>query len=93
MASNNPIAAASRTEPTVETSASPVPSAPQKISTDPNDRPQLTRLVIEEVNGRYVYKVVDRNTGRVLTQLPREEVEQLGELDGYNAGAVVSTKA
>jgi hypothetical protein len=36
---------------------------------------------------------VDRNTGRVLTQLPREEVEQLGELDGYNAGAVVSTKA
>jgi hypothetical protein len=93
MASTQPINAA-RAEPAAEAPARAAASpAPSTVSNDPKDRPQLTRLMIEEVNGRYVYKVVDRNTGRVITQLPREQVEQLGERDGYSAGAVVNTKA
>ncbi|MFL5295375.1 MAG: flagellar protein FlaG [Phenylobacterium sp.] len=53
------------------------------------------RLVIEEdkASGLYVYKTVDRRTGEVLQQLPREQVLQLKEQVDYVAGNVVRTKA
>lgn len=53
------------------------------------------RLVIEmdQATGSYVYKTIDRQTGEVLQQLPRDEVLRMrGETD-YAAGAVVRTKA
>jgi len=51
------------------------------------------RLVIEEVSGSYVYKTVDRRTGEVVAQYPREEILKLHEADQYSAGDVIDTRA
>jgi flagellar protein FlaG len=53
------------------------------------------RLVIEEdkATNSYVYKTVNRLTGQVIQQLPREQVLQLREQLDYEAGNVVKTKA
>ncbi len=60
-------------------------------SPDPVD----LRLVIEEdkASGSYVYKTVDRRTGKVIQQLPRDEVLKLREALDYEAGDVVRAKA
>lgn len=51
------------------------------------------RLVIEEGPraGSFVYKTLDRETGEVVRQLPREEVASLGRQDDYDLGAVIDT--
>lgn len=52
------------------------------------------RLVIEEVGtGRFVYKTVDRQTGEVISQLPREELVKLAADEDYQAGQIVSSRA
>jgi flagellar protein FlaG len=60
-------------------------------SSDPVDM----RLVIEEdkAANSYVYKTVNRLTGEVIQQLPREQVLQLRQQLDYEAGDVVRTKA
>ena len=60
-----------------------------------NQDPADMRLVIEEdkASGSYVYKTVNRLTGEVVQQLPREQVLQLKEQVDYEAGHVVRTKA
>jgi len=60
-------------------------------SSDPVDM----RLVIEEdkASNSYVYKTVNRLTGEVIQQLPREQVLQMREQLTYEAGDVVRTKA
>ena len=53
------------------------------------------RLVIEEGprSGSFIYKTMDRVTGEVVKQLPREQVVGLMEDADYNAGAVIDTRA
>lgn len=53
------------------------------------------RLVIEEGSraGSFVYKTLDRVTGEVVKQLPREEVVNLLKDDSYSAGTVIDTRA
>ena len=53
------------------------------------------RLVIEEdkATNSYVYKTINRLTGEVIQQLPREQVLQLKEQLDYEAGHVVRAKA
>lgn len=54
------------------------------------------RLVIEEdpaEPGAFIYKTVDRATGRVISQLRREAVVKLRDSPAYQAGAVVKTRA
>jgi len=60
-------------------------------SQDPVD----LRLVIEEdkASGTYIYKTIDRRTGEVVQQLPRDQVLKLRDALAYEAGAVVRTKA
>jgi flagellar protein FlaG len=60
-------------------------------SQDPVDM----RLVIEEdkASNSYVYKTVNRLTGEVIQQLPRDQVLKLREQLDYEAGDVVSAKA
>jgi flagellar protein FlaG len=70
--------------------STPLPAAPdpgQPSAPDPAD----LRLVIEEDEkaGCFVYKTVDRRTGKVIQQLPREELVKLREADDYAAGAVI----
>lgn len=53
------------------------------------------RLVIEEDKQAhtYVYKTVNRATGEVVSQVPREELLRLRESPDYVAGQVVKTRA
>src|SRR5690606_29576007 len=59
------------------------------------ERASRYRLVIEQEPeaGVYVYKTLDRITGEVVSQLPREEVVRMRQDPGYAAGKVISTKA
>lgn len=53
------------------------------------------RLVIEEGprSGSFIYKTMDRVTGEVVKQLPREQVVGLMQDADYSAGAVIDTRA
>jgi flagellar protein FlaG len=53
------------------------------------------RLVIEEdkASGSYIYKTVDRRTGKVIQQLPRDQLLKLRDQLSYEAGDVVRAKA
>ena len=53
------------------------------------------RLVIEQdgKSGGFVYKTLDRATGEVVSQFPREEVLKLRNSPGYVAGQLIQTKA
>lgn len=59
------------------------------------ERSSRYRLVIEEGarKGSFVYKTLDRMTGEVIRQLPREQVVELNARDDYAAGAVIDTSA
>ncbi len=53
------------------------------------------RLVIEQdqASGAYVYKTLDRITGEVLRQFPREDVLKMLDHHRYVAGDVIKTRA
>lgn len=53
------------------------------------------RLVIEEdeKSGAIVYKTLDRRTGEVVRQLPREEVLRLKDDPAYGPGDFVDSKS
>jgi flagellar protein FlaG len=53
------------------------------------------RLIIEETNitGSYIYKTVDRRTGEVVSQFPREQIIRMRDQVDYAAGSVIRTKA
>lgn len=64
-------------------------------SVEAAERAANYRLVIEEgpEAGTFVYKTLDRLTGEVVRQLPREQVINLMRGDDYNAGSVIDTSA
>ncbi len=78
---------------------SPPPARPVKgtkaASAPATPDPADMRLVIEEdkASGSYVYKTVDRRTGHVVLQLPREQLLRLREKGDYTAGDVIRAKA
>lgn len=85
------------TDPAVETVrpvVNEVTPKKQASLSDPSDQNQY-RLVIEEdeASGAFVYKTLDRDTGKVITQFPREEVLKLKEHASYKAGAIIRTTA
>ncbi|MBJ7448376.1 MAG: flagellar protein FlaG [Brevundimonas sp.] len=53
------------------------------------------RLVIEEgpQNGSFIYKTMDRETGEVIRQFPREQVVKMMQSESYGAGSVIDTTA
>jgi len=57
------------------------------------DRAARYKLVIEQGarKGVFIYKVLDRETGEVVRQLPRDEVIRMKDQNGYAAGAVINT--
>lgn len=68
-----------------------------KTSTSRDAAPQTAdlRLVIEEDerSGAIVYKTLDRRTGEVVRQLPREEVLRLKDDPAYDPGDIVDSKS
>jgi len=80
---NTAQAAAPVSKPAVEPAAAP--------ANDAVDASRF-RLTIEATSaGRFVYKVLDRVTGEVIRQLPREEVVRMGDRPDYAGGQVVDT--
>ena len=59
------------------------------------ERAARYRLVIEEgpQKGSFVYKTLDRVTGEVVRQLPREDVVRMMDEGRYGSGAVIDTTA
>jgi flagellar protein FlaG len=53
------------------------------------------RLVIEEdkAAGSYVYKTVDPITGKVVSQIPREQLLKMREAPSYRPGAIVDSRS
>jgi flagellar protein FlaG len=43
--------------------------------------------------GVLIYTILDRATGEVLVQIPREEVVRIAARPDYSAGQVIDTKA
>lgn len=70
----------------------PAPAPEPSVQPPPSPEPDL-RLVIEERNGTFVYKTIDRRTGEVVLQLPREDVVRMREEEAYSAGDVISAQA
>lgn len=70
------------------------PPAPASHGALQNEGPDL-RLVIEEDrdSGLFIYKTIDRRTGDVVLQLPREEVVRMHEAGNYQAGRLIKTEA
>ncbi|WP_421931913.1 hypothetical protein [Phenylobacterium sp.] len=62
-----------------------------RIAEGAQDQADL-RLVIEEQAGSYVYKTVDRRTGDIVAQYPREELLKMRDEDDYTAGTVIRAK-
>ena len=52
------------------------------------------RLVIREgtENGLFVYTILDRASGQVMVQIPREDVAKLAARPDYEAGQILDTK-
>jgi hypothetical protein len=53
------------------------------------------RLLIEEdpAMGTFIYRTIDRTTGTVLSEMPREQLLRLRESPAYSAGTVIAAKA
>ena len=53
------------------------------------------RLVIEEGprRGSFVYKTIDRTTGELIRQYPREALVKMTQDASYKSGTVANTKA
>jgi flagellar protein FlaG len=85
-----PVAAmiAQPVQPTVE------PAAQDSRGLAPKGQTADLRLVIEEdeATGAFVYKTLDRRTGEVVQQLPRESVLKAMASDDYEPGLVVDTR-
>lgn len=64
-------------------------------ATEEAERIARYRLVIEQGarKGSFIYKTLDRETGEVVRQLPREEVVRMETDHAYAAGAVIDTRA
>lgn len=69
----------------------PTPNRPRSEAEEAAD----LRLVIDidEASGSYVYKTINRATGEVVAQLPREEVLRMRDRSSYEAGQVIRATA
>lgn len=76
------------------TSSSPGGDFTDSRPSEDAERIARYRLVIEQgaAKGAFIYKILDRETGEVIRQLPREEVARLGGRTDYAAGAVIDTQ-
>ena len=94
---SNHVASVASVSPAVEVAAAvtaPPPAVPATDARNDNADISRMRLTIEATpEGRFIYKVLDRVTGEVIRQLPREEVERLNADPTYRGGQVVDTTA
>ena len=65
--------------------------APRRPLQNDNDAGRY-RLTIEEGPGGFVYKTLDRVTGEVIRQLPREDVVKMRHSPAYGPGELIKTR-
>ena len=72
----------------------PAPAPAEEAAADGAPDPADLRLVIEDdpATGSYIYKTIDRRTGKVVQQYPREQILRLRDASDYTAGAVIKAK-
>ena len=83
------------------TPAQPAPATTQagaggsQAPPTPLDAQADLRLVIEEdkASGSYVYKTVDPITGKVISQMPREQLLKMREASDYTPGSIVDSRS
>lgn len=68
----------------------PVPTIPN--GQDTAEDAGRYRLTIERESTGYVYKTLDRVTGEVIRQFPREEVLKLRQSPAYDVGTIIKTE-
>jgi flagellar protein FlaG len=95
---DNKVAAFAATpDPTFGQKPAPLRSAPAASAAVPAGGPDPAdmRLVIEEdtASGSYIYKTINRVTGELIQQLPRDQVLKLRDQADYVAGEIVRAKA
>ena len=80
---------ATNTQPSVDNLAASSPP------TTPLDTQSDLRLVIEEdkAAGSYVYVTIDPVTGKVVSQIPREQLLKMRESPDYRPGAVFNSRS
>lgn len=76
--------------PTTRAASAPQAHLPLVARVDQAD----LRLVIEEdeASGTFIYKTINRVTGEVVLQLPREEIVRMRAHSDYQAGDFIQTK-
>lgn len=86
--------------PTADAGSNQAPTPPQTPPASPSAPTPLDvqsdlRLVIEEdkAAGSYVYVTVDPRTGKVVSQIPREEVLRMKDAAGYKPGSVINSRS
>jgi hypothetical protein len=57
-----------------------------------NDQDLRLNIVHDQASGLFVYKFVDPTTGRVVQQLPDEEMVKLRSAAEYAAGRLINTR-
>ncbi len=89
MASDTPSVSLIVAYPSSSTGNAPQDRRPQQDA----ERVADFRLVIEQGSrpGSFIYKTVNRITGEVIRQLPREDVARLATDSGYRSGLVADT--
>jgi uncharacterized FlaG/YvyC family protein len=83
------------------TSAQPVQSGQSSessnspASTDGSSTNAATKVVVEQGNNKavMVFKVLDRHTGEILAEIPRQEARKTASDPTYQAGAFYNEKA
>jgi flagellar protein FlaG len=75
------------------TPRAPTVEAPRAVEA-PRGNADL-RLVIEvdQMSGAFVYKTLDRRTGEVVKQFPRDEIVRLKDAVGYMPGDVIDSRS
>jgi flagellar protein FlaG len=86
------------TSPVLDAGAFPAPQpvrAIDRISKSTGHQAADLRLIIEEdeQSGAIVYKTLDRRTGEIVKQFPREEVLRLKDDPHYDAGDIIDSKS
>ncbi|CAN7177574.1 hypothetical protein LJR225_000405 [Phenylobacterium sp. LjRoot225] len=87
---------ANASDPTYGRSGSlPAPNAAgaKGVAAAPEEVDLRLEIVEDQVSGTYVYKTVNRRTGEVVQQYPREEILRLRDAAAYQVGEVIRTKA
>jgi flagellar protein FlaG len=97
MSSTAPISGVTPDVPPAQPAPATTPAttgASQAPSTQLDAQADL-RLVIEEdkASGSYVYKTVNPITGKVVSQMPREQLLKMREQADYTPGSIVDSRS